>query len=566
MSVSPQDFALWSQMTGRPYPQSPAERMALAPEVYSYTRSIGRQGGPTMGPVRRTVDVIGKAALAAGALAGAGYLVSKYGGDNPPPPGGNPPPPTGFGALALDTEPEVHPPEARYTPDVNSDVARNSGDITAQPTSGHYHQNLNINQTGIAQDLKGLSPQKPTQVPSETKTATQNDVITTSQSFRPGTEEDQLIGSAVEKANAFRQSKMYETMQRAYPGLRDTDVEMVGGGVEAAPTAAVAPVVVVEPETRSVETQPKLADLFGAQLQALAQSDARLYRSAGQHIGAMRQMLNEAGGASQGASQESQLAIAPAARSAAVGPSPEEIRALDKTLLLAHGASTNRIQRESMRNEMLAKKYSGQSESSPEYVGTGETVAAAAQPSSGAINPVVLPPAAPRRKKLSEQLGEDLNQLGQGLGAMTRTVDAMMQNQADSLARRSANLQAELADLGGASNSEQPPASKEFLRQKVAASAPLEAARQNIAIRKQLSAPTTEFQNLGYSAEKSDKGEYDPQYQNLLQSHLDRSMRSGQVEPGSAAHLAQAAAIPGGEELAHYQKAYGRAFPAHFQY
>jgi hypothetical protein len=109
-------------------------------------------------------------------------------------------------------------------------------------------------------------------------------------------------------------------------------------------------------------------------------------------------------------------------------------------------------------------------------------------------------------------------------------------------------------------------APKEFLRQKIAEIAPLDAARQNIAIRKQLSAPTTEFQNLGYSTEKSDKGEYDPQYQNLLQSHLDRSMRSGQVEPGSATHLAQSAALPGGEELAHYHKAYGRAFPAHFQY
>jgi len=381
MSVSPQDFALWSQMTGRPYPQSPAERMALAPEVYSYTRSIGRQGGPTMGPVRRTVDVIGKAALAAGALAGAGYLVSKYGGENPPPPGGNPPPPAGFGALALDTEPEVHSPEVRYAPDVNSDVARNSGDITNQSTAENYHQNLNINQTALVQDLKGLSPQKPTQVSSETEPATQSAVITTSQSFRPGSEEDQLIGGAVEKANAFRQSKMYETMQRAYPGLRDTDVEMLGGA-EAAPTAAVAPVVVVEPETRSVETQPKLADLFGAQLQAMAQSDARLYRSAGQHIGAMRQILNEAEGAPQGVSQESQLAIAPAVRSAAVGPSLEEIRDLDKTLLLAHGANTNRIQREAMRDEMLAKKYSGQSESSPEYVGTGETVAAATQPSA----------------------------------------------------------------------------------------------------------------------------------------------------------------------------------------
>ena len=360
MSVSPQDFALWSQMTGRPYPQSPAERMALAPEVYSYTRSIGRQGGPTMGPVRRTVDVIGKAALAAGALAGAGYLVSKYGGDNSPPPGGNPPPPTGFGALALDTEPEVHPPEARYTPDVNSDVARNSGDITAQPTSGHYHQNLNINQTGIAQDLKGLSPQKPTQVPSETKTATQNDVITTSQSFRPGTEEDQLIGSAVEKANAFRQSKMYETMQRAYPGLRDTDVEILGG-VETAPAATVAPVVVVQPETRSVETQPKVADLLGARLQEAAQSDARLYRSAGQHVGAMKQKVNELEG----------MQPAPAR-----GPSQDEIRDLDSTLIRSHG-NLNRIQREDLRNQLLSKKYGEQS--APDYVSAGETVSTGMQ-------------------------------------------------------------------------------------------------------------------------------------------------------------------------------------------
>jgi hypothetical protein len=405
-----------------------------------------------MGPVRRTVDVIGKAALAAGAIAGAGYLVSKYG--------------NGFGNLELDTEPEVHSPEVRYAPDVTSVVARTSGDITPQPTSDNYNQDVVSNQTALVQDLKGLSSQKPTQVSSETKPATQSAVITTSQSFRPGSEEDQLIGGAVEKANAFRQSKMYETMQRAYPGLRNTDVEMLGG-TEAAPTATVAPVVVVEPGTRSVETEPKLADLFGAQLQAQAQSDARLYRSAGQHIGAMKQILNEAEGAPQGASQESQPKIAPVSRSAAVGPSPEEIRDLDRTLLLAHGANTNRIQRESMRNEMLAKKYGGQSESSPEYVGTGETVAAAAQPSSGAINPVVLPPAAPRRKKLSEQLGEDLNQLGQGLGAMTRTVDAMMQKQADSLARRSANLQAELADLGGASNPEQPPAPKEFLHSAV---------------------------------------------------------------------------------------------------
>ena len=346
MSVSPQDFALWSQMTGNAYPQSPAERMALAPEVYSYTRRIGRQGGPTMGPVRRTVDVIGKAALAAGALAGAGYLASKYG--------------NGFGKLELDTEPEVNSPEVRYAPDVTSVVARTSGDITPQPTSDNYNQDVVSNQTALVQDLKGLSSQKPTQVPSETKTATQNDVITTSQSFRPGSEEDQLIGGAVEKANAFRQSKMYETMQRAYPGLRDTDVEMLGGS-ETAPAAVVAPVVVVQPETRSIETQPKVADLLGAQLQEAAQSDARLYRSAGQNIGEMKQKLNELEG----------MQPAPAR-----GPSQDEIRDLDSTLIRSHG-NLNRIQREDLRNQLLSKKYGEQS--APDYVSSGETVSTGMQ-------------------------------------------------------------------------------------------------------------------------------------------------------------------------------------------
>ena len=346
MSVSPQDFALWSQMTGRPYPQSPAERMALAPEVYSYTRSIGRQGGPTMGPVRRTVDVIGKAALAAGAVAGAGYLASKYG--------------NGFGNLELDTEPEVHSPEVRYAPDVTSAVARTSGDITPQPTSDNYNQDVVNNQTALVQDLKGLSSQKPTQVSSETKPATQSEVITTSQSFRPGAEEDQLIGSAVEKANAFRQSKMYETMQRAYPGLRDTDVEMLGGS-EAVPAAAVAPVVVVQPETRSVEAQPKVADLLETNLQEAAQSDARLYRGAGQNIGAMKQKLNELKG----------MQPTPAR-----GPSQDEIRELDSTLIRSHG-NLNRIQREDLRNQLLDKKYGEQA--APAYVATGETVSTGMQ-------------------------------------------------------------------------------------------------------------------------------------------------------------------------------------------
>jgi len=45
MPASPRDFALWSSMTGNPMPQSDYERAALAPQVYQYVNSIGRQGG-----------------------------------------------------------------------------------------------------------------------------------------------------------------------------------------------------------------------------------------------------------------------------------------------------------------------------------------------------------------------------------------------------------------------------------------------------------------------------------------------------------------------------------------
>ena len=79
MPVSPQDYALWSRMTGNPVPTSPAERMAIAPQVYDFSRKLGRRGAEPSG-LRKAVDVVGKAALAAGALAGAAYLGQRYGG------------------------------------------------------------------------------------------------------------------------------------------------------------------------------------------------------------------------------------------------------------------------------------------------------------------------------------------------------------------------------------------------------------------------------------------------------------------------------------------------------
>ena len=81
MSVSPQDFALWSRYTGRPYPTNPAERMALAPEVYAFNRQLAAGQNPLSRAARgvgSALKVAGKAALGTGLLIGGGYLLNQY--------------------------------------------------------------------------------------------------------------------------------------------------------------------------------------------------------------------------------------------------------------------------------------------------------------------------------------------------------------------------------------------------------------------------------------------------------------------------------------------------------
>ncbi len=173
MPVSPQDYALWSDLTGNPYPQTPAERMALAPEVYSFTRDVN-QGRRPPGAIRRAVDVIGKTALAAGAIAGGVYLAKN------------------FGTLELDDEPHIGTP-----PQPQGVVPVTVTDVTPPTTSDRYGQDVVPHQTAVMGLLRGTSPGKPTVVDSEEKPATQSHVISTSQSFGPGSEIEQLATSAV---------------------------------------------------------------------------------------------------------------------------------------------------------------------------------------------------------------------------------------------------------------------------------------------------------------------------------------------------------------------------------
>ena len=66
MPVSPADFEFYSRMTGQPVPNTPAGRMAIAPQVYNM-----RRGGGGFG---RVLANAARGAVAAGALAGAGAL------------------------------------------------------------------------------------------------------------------------------------------------------------------------------------------------------------------------------------------------------------------------------------------------------------------------------------------------------------------------------------------------------------------------------------------------------------------------------------------------------------
>ena len=43
MPVSPQDFALYSRMTGAPVPTDAATRMQMAPDVYKFTKDFAKK-------------------------------------------------------------------------------------------------------------------------------------------------------------------------------------------------------------------------------------------------------------------------------------------------------------------------------------------------------------------------------------------------------------------------------------------------------------------------------------------------------------------------------------------
>jgi hypothetical protein len=154
--------------------------MALAPTVYDFNRNLGRSGGINMNPLQRALDVVGKTALAAGALAGAAYIGHKYSGN-----------------LEVDNEPGL----MEVTPDPwgepTSPSPLTQGSQTRSKTSDHFNQVLNTNQTELTQALTGKSPTEPTANVLEQEPINQSEAISSSQHFSPGNEIEQLNAAAV---------------------------------------------------------------------------------------------------------------------------------------------------------------------------------------------------------------------------------------------------------------------------------------------------------------------------------------------------------------------------------
>jgi hypothetical protein len=406
MPASPRDFALWSSMTGNPYPQSDAERAALAPSVYQYVNNIGRRGG-----VRGFIDTSGKTALAAGAIAGAVALsrtpegqqiienvaqtvephlqgakttISDVLGGGE---GGSlyervrPGAQSFLGGLkegamrrlqpmmpstAVVIEDPEQTVEARRpitygkgsTPVDTSRVTWGRGGMSAQPAQAAIQDPWQERPRGVVvADLSQLQEQGMGGMPYEIQ-----------ESMQPtaGVEAQLADINYANKAAAYRKSQQYAEMAQRHPTLQNISLNegLIGGEG-------------VQPHETTAERYNQ--DVIPAQMRLVQEA-----KGAPPGAPARRLLQNEP--VTQAGILSTQQTMGPEAPMV-TGPSPQEISDMDTLLLRSHG-HYNRIQREAIRDQLLAEKYGGQPTTNVLPQTTGAGVAASAPVAPAAANPV----------------------------------------------------------------------------------------------------------------------------------------------------------------------------------
>lgn len=476
-------------MTGNPYPQSAAEQATLAPTVYQYVNNIGRQGG-IRGPegtrrnaVGRLVDVAGKTALAAGAIAGAVALsrtpegkqiIEKVAQTVQPHvqnvrssvsdalgageggslyervrPGvgeflggfkegvtrrfrAEPAPeetiaPSNAGVIV---DPEQTIETSRpitygkgSRPVDTSRVTWGRGDIGTTSPAGPISDPWQERPSGVVvADLSQIQEQGAGGLPYEIQENIQTG---------PGLEAQLATIDYANKAAAYRKSQQYAEMAARHPALQNigANEELVGGAMGAAEVLPQeGPDIVMDVINRyAPDYQRAKGAQYGREAQGELQRQAAYAGSVESRIDdllanirggpqghettterynqevipAQMRLEQEAQGAPPGAPAKRLLQNAPVTQAeilstqqtmgpgapVVTGANNQEISDLDALLLQSHG-HYNRIQREALRNELLAKKYGGQPEAALSPQVAGPSAVAPAPVAVVAANPV----------------------------------------------------------------------------------------------------------------------------------------------------------------------------------
>lgn len=376
MSATPQDFSIWSRMTGNPYPSTPEERMYLAPHVRSFVQNIGRQGAYPVqqeSGIKRAVKAVGKTALAAGLLVGGvmaahHYLKDDDGGGG----GGSTPPPPGGGHDIADNLENIH--------STASDVLK--GKSLAHP----------LEERGEKPRLTGTVMTKlPLLLPAQNPEAAESNIqagtpfetpaqdIIAQEIPAPALAADEPTSYKGQEAAAFRKSQVYKLRQKQAGASPE---QLIG---QTAPSAVeafrqtpgyLAEVPQVIKNSGDV-TPPTTADRYG---QDIVPTEIRVRQVAkGAAPGSVARESLRTKPVTESEHLATSQTSAPSVQTLATpGPSHQEIRELDEILTKAHGWTHSREQRDMMRNEILSKKYGAQSEA--KYEPSGHMVQTSAQP------------------------------------------------------------------------------------------------------------------------------------------------------------------------------------------
>lgn len=375
MSATPQDFSIWSKLTGNPYPRTPEERMALAPHVRQFVQNIGKQ---PVAPVERengmvrAVKAIGKTALAAGVLMGGAVAAHQYlKGDSIE--GGSTEEPSG----AIQTNSAA----GHRVADTMHDVHQNAEEILKGGKLAHP-----FSKQEASQEVQRVSVRE---IPKSGPARMTGTIMTNLPLLQPA-QGPEAAESSTTAGTPPESLTQYEEAQEApvsYPAPTHDPREAYQLARKALfAKAHPAQMAAIE------ATRESLAPSETATQQAVTQAPGM--KLGEQTVPTQIRVRQAAKGAPPGSPARETIESGPETQAAKLAtaqvpgarrtPSQQEVQELDQLLTRTHGSRLNVEQRVALRNQMPGGEQD--IPTTAEYVGSGQTVTPSAQPQA-AVDP-----------------------------------------------------------------------------------------------------------------------------------------------------------------------------------